>query len=291
MKKKRLLIIGCGDIAKRAIKLLKGRCHLYGLIRNPANIPILRELEVTPVIGDLDIPSSLARLAGLAEMILHTVPPPTTGDIDSRTTHLLNALTKGAMVPQRLVYISTSGVYGNCQGDFVSETRPVNPQTGRAKRRVNAEEQLRQWGKKFGVDICVLRAPGIYAIDRLPLERIKEGLPAIISEEDSYTNHIHAMDLARISIAGLWQTSAGRIFNATDGDSLKMGDYFDLIADSLRLPRPPRVSRDIAQKMLPSSLLSFTEESRRLINSRLQKELKIRLWYKSVEIALERELH
>lgn len=288
MKKKRLLIIGCGDIAKRIIKLLNGRYRLYGLIRDHSKAAALRELKITPIIGDLDKPSSLTKLSGIADLILHTAPPPSSGDTDLRTTHLINALAKDGMLPQRLVYISTSGVYGNCDGEYVSETRLVNPQTARAKRRINAEKQLRKWAKKFRVNVCILRAPGIYSIDRLPFARLQEALPAISSEEDSYTNHIHADDLARICVATLWKGKGGRTFNATDEHSMKMGDYFDLVADYFNLPHPPRVSRENAQKSLPASLLSFMGESRRLTNSRLKKELRINLRYASVAAALRK---
>jgi nucleoside-diphosphate-sugar epimerase len=190
------------------------------------------------------------------------------------------------MVPQRIVYISTSGVYGNCDGALVPETRPLNPQTARAVRRVDAEAQLRRWGKSHKVSVCILRAPGIYAIDRLPIERLEKAMPTLTPEEDSYTNHIHADDLARITLIGLTRAKRGRIYNAVDNCPMKMGDYFDLVADHYKLARPTRIPRAEALATLPATSLSFMSESRRLSNTRLREELRIKLHYGSVNDAL-----
>jgi nucleoside-diphosphate-sugar epimerase len=285
--KKRLLIIGCGDVALRAARLMQGRYRFYGLIRDQTRADGLRTLNITPIVGDLDRAASLRRLGGLAELVLHTAPPPASGEHDKRTTNLLNALSKGRILPQHLVYISTSGVYGNCAGHLVPETRPVNPQTARAIRRVDAEQQLRQWGRQNRVTVCILRAPGIYAAERLPLDRIEDGTPALQAEVDVYTNHIHADDLARIAVNALSHGKPGRIYNAADDCQMKMGDYFDLIADHFQLPRPPRISLTEARTILPATRLSFMLESRRLTSERLRKELRTGLRYPSVVEALK----
>ncbi len=290
MTKKRLLIIGCGDIALRAVQLMRERYRIYGLIRDSSKATALRALGIIPIIGDLDYPATLHRLAGLADLVLHTAPPPNSGKYDRRTTNLLNALGKGRMVPQRIVYISTSGVYGNCAGQLVPETRTLNPQTPRAIRRQDAEQQIRGWGQRHCVTVCILRAPGIYAADRLPIQRIKASTPALIPAEDCFTNHIHADDLARIACIALYRGKRGRSYNVTDDCPMKMGDYFDLVADHSKLPRPPRISYNEAKITLPPSLLSFMGESRRLVNTRLYKELRVGLRYSSVQDALEKML-
>jgi nucleoside-diphosphate-sugar epimerase len=275
---KRLLIIGCGDVALRAIPLLAQRYRVYALVRNPARREELRALGVTPVIGDLDKRASLARLAGLAHVVLHFAPPPGEGKCDTRTRNLLAALSQGTL-PRKLIYISTSGVYGDCGGARVDETRPLNPQTLRAQRRVDAERQIRAWARRNRVAAAMLRVPGIYAADRLPLERIRAGTPAIAAEEDGYTNHIHADDLARIAVAVLCFAKPSRVYHASDDSELKMGDYIDVVADACGLPRVPRITRDEAQQVLPESLLSFMNESRRLANDRMKRELKVKLRY------------
>jgi len=192
---KKILMVGFGDVAERLVKRYAGQAEFIGLIRRPERASALRALGVTPYVGDLDAPATLKRLPRV-DGVFHFAPPPNEGKTDPRTTHLLQALTRRGK-PGALVYISTSGVYGDCGGNWVSETRPVAPVNGRAVRRVDAERQLRAWGEAFHIQVSILRAPGIYAADRLPLERIKRGTPALVAQDDSYTNHIHADDLAR----------------------------------------------------------------------------------------------
>ena len=278
---KRLLIIGCGDVAMRAIPLLVRRYRLFALVRNPARREKLRVLGVLPILGDLDDRSSLARIAGLADAVLHFAPPANDGTRDTRTSNLLSVLSRRKL-PEQLVYISTSGVYGDCGGAIVSEAHPLNPQTARAKRRADAERQIRNWAKNNRVNANILRVPGIYAADRLPPGRLQQGLPCIIDSEDSYTSHIHADDLARIAVAALRYGKACRVYHASDDGQLKMGEYFDALADAFGLQRPPRISRAEAQRVLPETLLSFTNESRRLANQRMKQELKVGLRYPAV---------
>jgi nucleoside-diphosphate-sugar epimerase len=279
---RRLLIVGCGDVALRTASLLRGRYRLYALSHSAQRHELLRRHGIIPLPGDLDDSETLSRLAGLSHDVLHFAPPPSEGPRDSRTSNLIRALRKSKSIPQRLVYISTSGVYGDCAGGVVDERRPPRPQSERARRRVDAERVLRAWGRMSKVNVVILRVPGIYAADRLPLERIRAGTPTLVQLEDAYTNHIHADDLARIVVAALSRGRSGRAYNAADGSWLKMGDWFDLVAQSFRLPPPPRISRREAEGRIPEALLSFMRESRRLSNRRLREELRVRLRYPSV---------
>lgn len=286
---KRLLIIGCGDVGQRLVALARARYRVYALTRDPAQCVALRALGVTPVIGDLDKPQSLTTIAGIAHDIVHLAPPPSQGVNDTRTAHLIAALmnrrrksnVQGSL-PQHFIYISTSGVYGDCGGDVVPETRPAYPQTARALRRKDAERRLRAWGVRSGVPVSILRVPGIYADDRLPLARLARGTPALHDAEDSFVNHIHADDLARMVIAALNFATPGRAYNAVDDLPQKMGEYFDLVADRHGLSRPPRIARSEAMRLIPGNLLSFMSESRRLSNRRIKQELRFRLRYPSV---------
>ncbi len=284
---RRLLIIGCGDIALRVLPQLRNRYRIYGLTRDRARAAVLRVNGVLPIVGDLDDAATLGALAGLAHDVLHSAPPAPHGARDTRTSHLIAALAKAKSLPQHLVYISTSGVYGDCAGQLVDETRALRPQSARARRRADAEQQLRQWGRRSGVCVSVLRAPGIYSASRLPLARLKSGTPALRAPEDGYSNHVHADDLARMAVAALRFGNSGRLYNASDDSVLKMGDYFDLIADRCGLPRPPRVSRAEAAGVVPPALLSFMDESRRLSNLRLKKELRFKLRYPTVGDGIE----
>lgn len=288
---RRLLIIGCGDVALRTIPLLKQGYRVFALVRNTAHFARLRAMGVVPLTGDLDNRNSLARIAGLADAVLHFAPPPNSGVHDKRTRNLLSALSqgqgRGKSLPKRLVYISTSGVYGDCGGAWVSETHPLKATSPRSQRRVDAERQIRGWARRNQVKATILRVPGIYAADRLPLSRLQQGTPGIVASEDSYTNHIHADDLARISIAALQRGQACRVYHASDDSHLKMGEYFDSVADAFGLSRVPRISRAEAQRVLPESLLSFMNESRRLTNQRIKRELKVRLTYPTVADMLD----
>lgn len=274
--------MGCGDIALRLVRELRGRWRVYALTRSDARHALLRRAGVTPVIGDLDHAETLDRLPGLAHDVVHFAPPPSAGIHDTRTANLARALAKGGSLPQRLVYISTSGVYGDCAGDVVDETRQPRPGSDRARRRLDAERLLRAWGVAHGVPVCILRVPGIYAPERLPLARLRAGTPVLVPERDPYTNHIHAEDLVRVVIAALSRGRAGRAYNASDDSWMRVGDYFDLVADQFGLPHPPRLDWEQARAAIPENQLSFLRESRRLANRRLKKELRVALRYPSV---------
>jgi len=279
---RRLLIIGCGDVALRLVGLLRGRYGLYALSHSARRYDLLRDYGIVPLPGDLDQPATLSRLAGLPHDVVHMAPPPSQGLRDSRTSHLIRALRRSGSIPQRLVYISTSGVYGDCLGEVVDERHPLRPQSDRAHRRADAEAILRAWGRECGASVVVLRVPGIYAADRLPIARIQTGAPALAQPEDVFTNHIHADDLARVVLAALSRGRPGRTYNVADGSWLKMGDYFDIVARSVGLPPPPRASREEVERSLPQTAVSFMRESRRLCNRRLRKELRVQLRYPTV---------
>jgi nucleoside-diphosphate-sugar epimerase len=238
--------------------------------------------------GNLDAPVTLRRLAGLANRVLHLAPPPGEGWADPRTLALTRALRRRRL-PNVLVYGSTSGVYGDCQGEVVNESRALRPDTARAARRVDAETVIRFLGRATPVRTSILRIPGIYAPDRAggtPRERLQKGTPVLRARDDVYTNHIHADDLARACVAALWRGKPQRVYNVNDDTVLKMGDYFDLAADLYGLPRSPRVARNSAKEKLPLMLLSFMSESRRMDNARLKRELRLRLRYPTVKVGL-----
>ncbi|MEW5887710.1 MAG: SDR family oxidoreductase [Pseudomonadota bacterium] len=287
----RLLIIGCGDVVSRALPWLTRRYRVYATARTAAHGAELRARGVTPILADLDRPRTLARLAGIGNLVLHSAPPQDSGTRDLRTRRLVAALARGQVPPQRLVYISTSGVYGDCGGAWVGETRPVRPQTARGRRRADAEAVLRRFGVRSGTAVAILRAPGIYAADRLPLARLQRHDPVLAAQEDVFTNHIHAEDLAHIAALALSRGRPGRTYNAADDSRMKMGDYFDLVADAFNLPRPPRVSRAEAGTRLGAAALSFMGESRRLANGRIKRELGIRLKYPTVASGVAAAAH
>ncbi len=263
---KALLIAGYGDIARRALPRLKARYAVQALSRRYG--------------FDLDRPETLAGLG--ADAVLHCAPPRATGTADTRTLNLLAALAKGRILPARVAYVSTSGVYGDCGGARVDESRAVHPQTDRARRRVDAERRLALWCREHGATLVILRAPGIYAADRLPLEHLRRGTPVLRAEDDVYTNHIHAEDLAGIVVRALEDAAPGDTYNASDDSEIRMGDWLDLVAERAGLPRPPRIARGEAAGRIAPELLSFMSESRRLVNRRMKEVLGVRLRYRTV---------
>lgn len=244
-----------------------------------------------PLAGNLDEPATLRRLAGIATRVVHLAPPATLHSgawwRDFRTQALVRALALRS-VPRTMVYASTSGVYGDCGGALITESRPPAPRTPRAQRRLDAERLVRHFGRRTGTRVSILRVPGIYAPDRAggPRERLQQGAPVLRDEDDVYTNHVHADDLARIAIAALWRGAPQRAYNANDDTQLKVGQYYDFVADLHGLPRPRRVPRSAAQQELSLNALGFMNESRRMSNVRIKRELRVRLAYPTVAAGL-----
>jgi nucleoside-diphosphate-sugar epimerase len=278
----RLLIVGCGDVGMRLLPLVAGRFRVFAVTSRPERRAELRAAGAVPIVADLDRPETLKRLARLAPWVVHLAPPPGQGALDVRTRNLTAILPEGTHV----VYISTSGVYGDHGGALIDETVPRAPKNARARRRVDAEQVLRAWAVGTRGRVAILRAPGIYAQDRLPLERLRAGTPALAPQDDVYTNHIHADDLARLALLALFRARPGRAYNASDDSHMKMGDYFDLVADAFGLPRAPRLPRAELERVVSSVQLSFMSESRRLDNRRIRRELGARLRYPRVEEAV-----
>ena len=292
-RRERLLIVGYGDVGQRVARLLatatgaQRRVRIMVLNREISRTQALRAQSVQPLLGDLDHADSLKRLAGIASRVLHLAPPEVLPQIDGpndpRTMALLRAL-RLRKLPRSLVYASTTGVYGDCHGELVTEARAVAPATARGQRRVGAERTIRFAGRS-GLRASILRIPGIYAPNReggTPRARLLRGTPVLQASDDVYTNHIHADDLARACLKALWQGKPQRVYHASDDTVLKMGDYFDLAADLYGMPRPQRISRAQAENELPATLLSFMSESRRLSNRRLKQELRLQLRFPTV---------
>ena len=275
----RLLIVGCGDVGMRLLPLLRTRYRILAVTSQPARCAELRAAGAVPIVADLDRPATLARIGRLASRIVHLAPPQSGDHIDRRTRHLAAILPEGAT----MVYVSTTGVYGDCGGALFDETRPARPQNDRAFRRLDAEQSLRQWARRSGSRLAILRVPGIYAADRLPLERLRKGTPALSPGQDVHTSHIHADDLAHIIALALFRLAPGRIYHAVDDTDLQMGEYFDLVADAYQLPRPPRLDREALRQQVSPMMLSFMSESRRLMNQRIKLELGVRLRHADVQ--------
>ncbi|NBO13975.1 MAG: NAD-dependent epimerase/dehydratase family protein [Betaproteobacteria bacterium] len=279
-RKPRLLVVGGGDVAQRMAKDLAGRWRMMVLVRRPEQAAHWRKLGGVPLQGDLDQPATLRRLAGLAHRVIHLAPPPTSGQSDPRSQHLVQALSLRTP-PASLVYASTTGVYGDARGDVVRETRSLNPMSDRAVRRVHAEQQLRRWGKRAAVAVSVFRIPGIHAPDREGSlrDRLLRLAPVLVPQDDVHTNHIHADDLARILHWALWGAGPQRCYNVNDETRLPMGEALTQLAQHLGLAPPPRLTWAQAKDSLSPMVLSFWRESRQVDATRLTSEWPWRLRY------------
>jgi nucleoside-diphosphate-sugar epimerase len=307
-RRQRLLIVGCGDVGLRVARALQGQpgepvewekratksgskqggMRLLALTSSPARVPDLRQRGIMPILGNLDDPTSLRRLAGIATRIIHLAPPPGQGAGDPRS-RALHAALRLRSLPASYVYASTSGVYGDCHGEIATETRAAYACSERAARRIDAENRVRHLGRVTGLTVSMLRIPGIYAPDReggTPRARLLKGTPVLRAEDDVFTNHIHADDLARACLRAMWAGRPQRVYNINDDTQLKMADYFDLAADLYALPRPPRITRQQAHEQLSPVLMSFMSESRRMDNTRMKTELKLVLRYSTVATGL-----
>lgn len=286
----KIFIIGCGDIGRRTAALWQARTNpVLALARSVASTERLRQLGIMPVAGDLDVAESLHALPMADAVLYYFAPPPAQGETDTRMHALTAALDSGAR-PKKIIYLSTTGVYGDGHGEWVNEDTPLRPQAARSKRRVDAESTLRAFGIRHTVPIIVLRVSGIYGPGRLPIDAIKARRPVLDEKESGYTNRIHADDLARICVAAAERGRADRVYNVSDGQPGTLAGYFNQVADALGEPRPPVVTRAQAQTLLSAGMLSYLNESRRIDNRRLRQELDIELLYPTLEAGLAASL-
>lgn len=283
-----MLIIGCGDIGAKVAEIGQKNGHkVLALVRSNASADQLQSKDISPLCVDLDTEKPPAEIDKHNE-IYYFAPPPPSGQDDPRISKVLSRLS--ATHKQRIVYISTTGVYGNCNGEWVDEERPANPQVDRSKRRWSAEQQLRQWQQKTGGEIVILRVAGIYGPNKLPLARLQKQVPIIEESAAPWTNRIHSEDLAAICWEAMRKGGDGEVYNVSDGAPGNMTDYFNQVADATGLDRPPIISTEQAQKELSAGMLSYLGESRRMNNKKLLRDLGIELKYPNLKAGLAASL-
>lgn len=287
----KILIIGCGDIGRRVARLARERnVPVTALVRPGRSAEALKGLDVASVSGNLDDPATIEKLPTKGAVVFYFAPPPGGGVTDPRMRAFCAAVPPGDEL-RKVVYMSTSGVYGDCGAEVVTEETPVNPQTTRARRRLDAETVLRQWGAERGVAVVILRVTGIYGPGRLPIPYLESGHPVLNEAEAPHTNRVHADDLARVCMAAAERGEAGDIFNVSDGRPGTMTEYFNAVADLLGLPRPPQVSMEEAQRVMKPLMLSYISESRIMDNSRMREKLGIELLYPDLAAGLRASLN
>ena len=288
---KHIVIVGCGDIGLRVAKIWKNQGKsVFGVARSEESLNVLRQQHIHAISADLDNPDSLTEFGGRLckqSLLYYFAPPPSAGTEDSRMVNFLNSLDKNNL-PKQIIYISTSGVYGDQQGQLIDELTPPNPQVDRAKRRFHAEEQLIEYAtNNTSVAVTILRVGGIYGPGRLPLQRLKDQIPMLHENLSPQTNRIHADDLAQVCAAAATEKSDGEIYNVSDGTNSNMTEYFNTIADFCNLPRPPLVDWEEAEEKISKGMLSYLKESRRMDNSKMINDLEIELIYPTLKDGLK----
>ena len=257
---------------------------MSGLVRSESSCRELARMGMSCLALDVDA-MPLGGLAPGGTRLFYFLPPPGEGETDPRIRSLQTACEADGH-PRRILYLSTTGVYGDCKGETVDETRPVNPVALRARRRWDAEERFRAWRSTAGFELIILRVAGIYGPGRLPLERIRRRLPLIRTEEAPWTNRIHVDDLVRVCVAAMEKGKDGGVYNVSDGSPGTMTDYFNRIADMADLPRPPLISMGEGDQKLSPGMMSYMRESRRLDNRKMLKELDLELRYPNLKDGL-----
>ena len=287
----KLWIIGCGDIGRRVVRLYQQKNNstsltIHALVSSKASKEICDALGIHSIALDLDHKQDISTVGSTikASQLFYFAPPAPKGVHDTRLTQFLASLSQH---PKRIVLISTTGVYGDAKGEWIDENFPLTPQTERAYRRLDAEHALAQWAKQHQGEIIILRVPGIYAKDRLPLARLKKGLRVVNQAEAGWTNRIHADDLAAVCYQAMASDINDGVYNVTDGHPSTMTEYFNHVAEYANLPYPPQISLQEAEATLSEGMVSYLKESRRIRNKKMLNELGIKLRYPSLAKGLK----
>ncbi len=282
-----ITIIGCGDIGRRVgLELIGQGKKVLAFGRSAEKLGALSAEGFETLIGDLDYQDDTPEIPLHGSQVFYMAAPQGGGRSDYRMINFCLKLSS-ENCPAKVVYISTSGVYGDCGGAIVTEETPINAQTARAQRRVSAENQLQEQAAKLGFDLVILRVTGIYGPGRLPVARVMQGHPVLKPEEASFTNRIHSLDLVRICLAAMEKGEDGDIFNVSDGQESTMTEYFSAVAAMHDLPLPKQISMAEAEKEMNPLMLSYLKESRRMDISKLKQKLGIELLYPTLEDGLK----
>lgn len=282
-----IFIIGCGQIGQLvAQKWGKDSRSIIALARSEASEARLQAQGLKTYRGDLDEPSTLHGLPVSGSLLYYFAPPTPSGVMDLRMQHFIAGL-NASVAPRHIIYISTSGVYGDTKGEWVTEEHPTRPQADRAKRRLDAEQQLSRWCEASGTALTTLRVAGIYGPGKLPIKRLQMGTPVLREEECGFTNRIHIEDLVATCTAAARPGKGRAIYNVSDGQPDTLCHYFNSVADALQLPRPAQVTMEEARKQLAPAMISYLSESRRIDNGKLLRELGVTLKYPDLASGLK----
>ncbi len=290
MNEIKINILGCGYIGKKVAMMLKSQQPgLKCYVNTEASLKACeeRQLSVEQIDFDQSVSHFITAEQFTGSNCIYLVPPPPAGKVDLRMENFIQQLELAGAVPGKIVLISTTGVYGDCGGDWIDENRPVKPQADRAHRRLSAEVQLQDYCNKNHLSLIIFRVPGIYAADKLPLKRITSGEPIVKAEDSGYTNRIHAYDLAAFCVEALTRDVESGVYNCCDGEPSTMNDYFMKVAEAKGFEKPAEISLQEAQQQLSPGMLSYLAESKRISNKKLLDNFQTGFRYRNLEAGLK----
>jgi nucleoside-diphosphate-sugar epimerase len=211
----------------------------------------------------------LAASAAQANAILVTAPPGPAGC--PALPLMAPALARAKAFPDWLGYLSTTGVYGDRRGRWVTEQSRLSAQSPEGARRVGAERDWLQVGAGMGLSVAVFRLPGIYGPGRSPFDRLREGRARRIIAPGQVFSRIHVDDLAAGLAASIARPNAGRAYNLCDDEPGPNSAVLAHAAELLGVAPPPEVP--LAHAALPAAAQRFYAESKRVSNARAKAEL------------------
>jgi len=280
------LFAGCGYVGRQvALCELADGGAVAAIVRTEKSAESLGHEGIDAFVADLEneFPEGIS-LCG--RVLYWFAPPQPEDDQDRRLRYFIHCADQAGQSPSRVVLISTTGVYGDCQGEWVAEDRALAPKTGRARRRVDAEQAMRGWCQALGIPMVVLRVPGIYGAGKLPLKRLREGLPVLAPESSPWSNRVHVADLISACLAAARIENPLPVYNVSDGHPSTMTDFFFSVADAAGLPRPPIVDDGEALAVLSAEMRSYLAESKRIDNTAMREHLGVSVRYPDLASAL-----
>ena len=217
-------IVGLGYVGKR----LKKRCLDKGY-----EVCLLSRDKL-----DLDKTDTRLDVSFGGMDVVYLVPPFSQGKEDVRVITFINQLKEK---PKSIIYFGTTGVYGDCKGEWVTENSELKAKNDNELRRISAENFFKNYANQNNIPLTILRVAGIYGPGRLPVERVKEKKPIVILEESSISNRIHVDDLVEVTLKAIENAKGCHVYNVSDGNPQPMSQLYINLAKILEVDEPPQV--------------------------------------------------
>ncbi|MEP3428439.1 MAG: SDR family oxidoreductase [Roseibium sp.] len=278
----RLFVFGVGFSSKAFIEeVRKDFDWIGGTTRTPEKADALRANGIEPFLFDGEKPGEgIADALKQATHILVSIGPNEAGDpaFNQHGDNIAASKTKW------IGYLSTVGVYGNHDGDWVDETTQCKPVSVRSKQRVAAEETWLNFSKTNDIPVQIFRLSGIYGPGRNALENFKKGRARRLVKPGQVFNRIHVSDIAGAVSAAMTEPTT-RIFNITDDEPAPPQDVVTFAADLLGLAPPPEIPFETAD--LTPMARSFYGENKRVSNQRIKDEFGYKFRHPNYRTALK----